>query len=158
MITARLYISLLSDDDHAFITELVNTKGWIEFIGDRNIHTTEAALAYINKINSNPNITYWVVRLGNNNVPIGVVSFIKRDYLDSPDIGFAFLPQYAGHGYAFEAASAVLSSVTKENPRILATTIPHNVNSIKLLKKLGFSFEKEIEAENEKLHVYAHTV
>jgi RimJ/RimL family protein N-acetyltransferase len=37
---------------------------------------------------------------------------------------------------------------------ILATTIPENIRSVKLLKKIGLTFEKEIEISNEKLHVY----
>ena len=44
---------------------------------------------------------------------------------------------------------------SKIHSHILATTIPNNINSIKLLKKLGFQFDKEIETDNEKLHVYS---
>ena len=37
---------------------------------------------------------------------------------------------------------------------MLATTVAHNINSIALLVKLGFSFSKEIVVENEMLQVY----
>ena len=74
------------------------------------------------------------------------------------DVGFAFLPEFNGYGYAYEAAEKVLSIVAKD-PRyssVLATIIPHNTNSVRLLTKLGLHFEKEIETGGEKLHVYSN--
>ena len=160
IITSRLLITSLAETDKAFIYELVNTPGWLKFIGDRNVHSHDDALAYIKKILSNPNVIYWVVKL-NNNIPntIGVISFIKRDYLPHHDIGFAMLPQFVNNGYAYEAAKAVLLNIIKytKHTHILATTIPENTSSIKLLKKLGLAFEKEIEMLAEKLHVYSAT-
>jgi len=39
---------------------------------------------------------------------------------------------------------------------IHATTIKENVNSIQLLKKLGFEFDKEIQVEKEVLLLYSN--
>jgi [ribosomal protein S5]-alanine N-acetyltransferase len=155
--TARLSLSKLQLSDSIFIQQLVNTEGWIQFIGDRNIHTEEAAIAYIEKLLNSAHITYWVVRLKEDPIPIGVVTLIKRDYLDHYDIGFAFLPEYGRKGYAFEAATAILEAVTQypQHTKILATTLKNNNSSIQLLQKLGFHFEKEIERDNEKLLVFA---
>lgn len=157
--TARLQLTLLSLQDHNFIITLLNTEGWIKFIGQRNIRTKADAIAYINKIMSNPNIFYWVASTKENNSPIGIISFIKRAYLDHFDIGFALLPEYNGYGYAFEAAKEVLLMVSNNAfYPVLATTIPQNIHSIKLLKKLGLHFEKEINVENEVLHVYTNFI
>jgi len=155
--TKRLTVSSLTEQDAAFIHELLNTKGWLRFIGDRNVHSTEAAIAYINKVNSSPDVHYWVARLRETSIPIGIITLIKRDYLEYSDIGFAFLPQYSGKGYAFEAAKAVLSALSSkpQYATVLATTLPRNTNSIKLLTRLGLRFFREIEAEGEKLHVYS---
>lgn len=156
--TERLLLELMTIQDHAFMRELMNTRGWLTFIGDRNIHSDEDAISYINKINSTPDFTYWLVRLKQPGKPIGVISFLKRSYLQHFDIGFAFLPEYCGQGYAYEAAAEALS-ILKRLPAyatVLATTIPANVSSVKLLTRLGFRFEKEIEEGGEKLHVYAN--
>lgn len=155
--TARLALSRLQLSDKSFIQELVNTEGWIQFIGDRNIHTEEAAIAYIEKLLNSPHIIYWVVRLQTDNTSIGVVTLIKRDYLDHHDIGFAFLPEHAGKGYAFEAATAILQAVTQypQHSKILATTLKDNIRSVQLLQKMGFTFEKEMLLEQEPLLVYA---
>ena len=155
--TERLSLQALAIGDADFIKELVNTKGWLQFIGDRHIYSKEDAINYVNKINNSQNIHYWVVCLKKINVPIGIITFLKRNYLEYFDIGFAFLPQFNGEGYAYEAAKAVLSMVMSkpEHPTVLATTLPNNTNSIKLLNKLGLEFDREIEVGDEKLQVYS---
>ncbi len=155
--TERLFLRTLTADDSGFIFELVNTAGWIKFIGDRNVKNNEDADKYIQKIITNTAINYRVVTLLNNQTAVGVVTLIKRDYLDHPDIGFAFLPAYSKNGYAFEATTAVLDGLLNsgEHATILATTIPENNSSIQLLRKLGFSFSKEIINEGELLQVFA---
>jgi ribosomal-protein-alanine N-acetyltransferase len=154
--TERLSLNIITPADHDFIQQLVNTQGWLQFIGDRNVHSKEAAIAYIEKIINTPQLTYWVVREKNSDTPLGIISFLKRIYLEHFDIGFAFLPEFAGNGYAYEAAAAVLDNVKKEFDPILATTIPSNEKSIGLLRKLGFRFEKEIEMDGHPLHVYTN--
>lgn len=154
--TTRLQIQPISEQDDAFIFELLNSEGWIKFIGNRNILTRVDAKSYIAKIAQAPHIHYYTVKLIDSQNPIGLVTLIKRDYLEHHDIGFAFLPQYAKHGYAKEAARALLLEILKDSShsKILATTIPSNTNSIHLLQKLGLYFEKEIQVDSEALHVY----
>jgi RimJ/RimL family protein N-acetyltransferase len=155
--TERLLLRTLSNADAPFIFELLNTEGWIKFIGDRNISNLEDAAQYIQKILNNPAVEYRVVTLKNEQTPTGIISFIKRDYLEHYDIGFAFLPAYAGQGYAFEAANAVLADMLKsgEHKTILATTFKDNLTSIRLLEKLGFVFSKQITNEELTLQLYA---
>ncbi len=147
-------------DDHEFIRALVNTKGWIEFIGERNVHSKEGAIKYVQELLNLPNLIYWVVREKVTQHSLGVVTIIKRSYLDHSDIGFAFMPQFSGSGYAFEAASALLLQARQypEYQTMLATIVPTNVKSIRLLTKLGFYFEREIVVEAETLHVYSNAL
>jgi len=158
ILTDRLTLEILKVNDYDFILAIVNSKGWIENIGDRNIHSKDEAIEYINKILWTENFTYWVVRIKKAKTPIGIISLIKRSYLDYFDIGFAFLPQYTNYGYAYEAAKAVLKMVSRlpDFKIILATTLSSNKSSIKLLTKLGFRFEKENETENQKMHIYTN--
>jgi len=156
--TPRLHLKLLQPDDHAFMRALVNTPGWIEFIGDRNVHSEADALAYIDRIMNTENLYYWVARTREGNTPIGVISFLKRSYLEHFDIGFAFLPEFQGAGYALEGARGVLDMVRghPEYHPVLATILPHNVNSVRLLGKLGLRFEREIEVGEDVLHIYTN--
>jgi [ribosomal protein S5]-alanine N-acetyltransferase len=159
IITNRLSLTLVQAADAAFMMELVNTPGWLEFIGDRNVHSLEDAATYITRLINTPDLFYWVIRNNENNVAIGVVSFLKRGYLDYFDIGFALLPQYKGNGYAFEAASSVLKLALSNPayPVVLATTLPNNAASIQLLTKLGLQYEKVILQNDEALLVYKIT-
>ena len=156
--TDRLNLEKLSVDEYDFIESLVNSKGWIENIGDRNIHSKDDAIAYINKILDTENLLYWVARIKETNIPIGIISFIKRNYLDHFDVGFAFLPKFHGKGYAYEATVAVLAGLPKLPlfDIILATTKASNLSSIKLLIKLGFNLEKELEIDNQNLLIYTN--
>jgi RimJ/RimL family protein N-acetyltransferase len=155
--TSRLVLDELKLSDAEFILELVNTPEWIKFIGERNINNKEDAAAYIQRIIDNPDINYRVVKIKDEHTPIGIVTLIKRDYLDHHDIGFAFLTSYGKKGYAYEAAAAVLGDILKDpaHTQVLATTVKDNINSIQLLEKLGLKFSNEIKIENEILRVYA---
>jgi len=155
--TERLSLKPLTTVDAIFILELVNTPGWIEFIGNRNVYAVEESENYIQKILGNSNIIYWTVTLKGEETLVGVVTLIKRDYLDHHDIGFAFLPQYAKKGYAYEAAKIILDSALANPlyPVMLATTIPTNKKSIQLLEKLGLCFVRELTIENDRLLIYS---
>jgi ribosomal-protein-alanine N-acetyltransferase len=155
METSRLLLSGLSAADAAFMFELLNTPLWIRFIGDRNIRTIADVQAYIQKISDNPKTDYWVVKLKDQQTRVGVVTFMKRDYLDHYDIGFAFLPSYAKQGYAYEAAKKLLEEVNPHHQQILATVLKENNNSIHLLEKLGLHLDKEIVVNNETLLLYS---
>ncbi len=156
ILTERLLLNPLDIADNNFIHLLLNTDGWKKFIGDRNIQNVEDAVAYIRRIRSNDNVSYWTATVKENMRTAGIVTFIKRDYLEYHDIGFAFLPEFSNKGYAYEATKAVLNKLKADYNilNFLATTIPENIDSIKLLTKLGFSFEREIVVEEKKLCVY----
>ena len=154
--TSRLNLTDLNIDHSEFILELVNSPEWLKFIGERNVKNDDEAKAYIQKILANPNVQYWVINLNDSNLAAGIITLIKRDYLEHHDLGFALLPQFSKKGFAFEAADSVVEFL-KLNPihqKIMAVTIPKNLNSLQLLEKLGFRFEKTINQANENLSVY----
>ena len=158
MNTERLTMKELDLADADFIFELLNTPLWLRFIGNKNIRTKEDAENYILKIQQNPTSHYWVVRLKENAIPIGVVTFKKRDYLEDYDIGFAFLDQFAKKGYAYEASKRLFDEVKHQHKKIAATVLQDNNNSIQLLKKLGLQHEKEILINNEPVQLFSISI
>ncbi len=154
--TLRLIVEPISEKEAQFVLELLNTDGWVKYIGDRNIHSESDAIAYINRINEDPNIKYWTVKLKPDKIPIGVVTLIKRDYLDLKDIGFAFLPEFSGNGYAYEAANALLLDLLNGGSldHVVAITLKDNPASIKLIEKLGMQFERTITRGADTLFLY----
>jgi len=154
--TKRLSIKVLVPEDHAFIAEIVNSPSWLEFISDGKGKSSEEVIAYIARIINNPECTYWVLRL-HDSTTINVITFMKRDYLNHYDIGFALLTRFCGMGYADEATRAVLQMLasTGDYSHIQATTLPANTSSIRLLEKLGFEFVEEFQRDDVLLLVYS---
>ena len=147
--TPRLLLRELTVEDAPFIVQLVNDPAWLQFIGDKGVRTLEDAEKYILngpvKSYADNGFGLWLVELKENNTPIGMCGLINRPTLEGIDIGFAYLPQYVGQGYAFEAATATLQYAKQVLllERVLAITNPENIRSIALLKKLGLQTEKE---------------
>ena len=162
--TDRLILRQFITDDSKFIVALLNSPGWIEFIGDRNIKTDGQAKNYLQ---SGPLKSYELngfglslVELKDGNIPIGMCGIIKRVNLENPDIGFAYLPEFTGKGFAFEMANAIMDYAKDKLklPVILAITVPNNKASIKLLEKIGMKFIKLFcfPDDNEELMLYSN--
>ena len=85
------------------------------------------------------------------NVKIGSCGLYDREGIDGLDIGFAFLPEYEGKGYAFEAANFIKNLGFKEFnvDQLSAITLEENISSQKLLKKLGLTFKRYIRIPND---------
>ena len=160
--TERLTLREFHLDDAQFIIRLVNSPDWIKFIGDRNIKTVEQAEEYLTAGPLKSYAVYGfglnVVELTESNIPIGMCGIIKRDSLERPDIGFAFLPEYFGKGYGFEIASATLGYAVQvlRIPSICAITVANNTASIRLIEKLGLTIEKTFQYPDtgEELQLY----
>lgn len=157
--TPRLQIRPVIASDAEFVLALHLSPGWLAYIGDRGVCDLQTAKRYIQdgplRSYAQHGFGLWVVVLEKTGTPIGLCGLLKRDYLDVPDLGFAFLPEFQKMGYGFEAASAVMGYAERELglERILATTLPHNITSIRLLKKLGFRFRSNLKVDNGEIEV-----
>lgn len=154
--TDRLAIHPIEQTDAAFIYTLLNTPGWLRFIGNRQINSLADAAAYIQKIADSDQIVYWKVIDKNLQIPTGIVTLLKRNFLNHPDIGFAFLPEHMGHGYAYEATSAIIQFLFQNKlcDAVMAITNMDNEKSVKLLIKLGMQYAYTTTENQKDLFVY----
>ncbi|WP_435353793.1 GNAT family N-acetyltransferase [Emticicia sp. SJ17W-69] len=149
--TERLYLRKLTLEDAPFMLELLNTPTWLQFIGDRNVHSIEDAENYLKngtlKSYQENGFGFYAVIEKTSGKTIGMCGLIKRDSLPDIDIGFAFLPHLISKGFGYEAASATLDYAlnTLKIKRIIAIVNPDNEKSIGLIKKIGLHFEKMIK-------------
>lgn len=157
--TERLRLRRVSLDDAEFIVELLNEPSWLRFIGDKGVRTIEDAHAYILNgpvaMYARHGFGLYLTELVQGRVPIGLCGLIKRDTLDDVDIGFAFLRRHWSNGFAYEAASAVMTYGRDllGLKRIVAITSPDNYASVKLLERLGLRFEKTVTLPNDNVMV-----
>lgn len=154
--TDRLRLRLIGLEDAGFILGLLNSPGWLRYIGDRGVYTVEDAERYIKNgvwvAYEQYGYGFSVVELKADGVPIGGCGLIRRAGLPHADIGFAFMPEYQGRGFAYEIAAATIRHAKDKLalPRVLGITLPENQRSVLLLQKIGLRFEKMIRLAEDK--------
>ncbi len=165
-ISKRLCLREASLDDAGFILELVNDPGWLTYISQHSINTLDKARDYICErllaAYAEHGYGLWLIERVSDNAMLGMCGLVRRESLPAPDLGFALLAQYSGQGYAFEASQAAIQYAKDNTPygSLLAITLPDNKASIRLLQRLGFTYDSDFIAEdtNERLLKFALTL
>ena len=146
--TDRLSLRQFDLNDAEFILALLNEPSFIQNIGDRNVRTRTDAEKYLE---NGPMTSYakngfglLAVTLTETRETISMCGLIKRDALEDVDIGYAFLPKFWSQGYAIESAQGVMKFAKEVLglKRIVAIVDPANAGSVRVLEKLGLTFEK----------------
>jgi RimJ/RimL family protein N-acetyltransferase len=149
--TERLTLRRLTTDDAPLILELLNDPLFLHFVGDKGVRTLAEAREYITH---GPLASYaqhgfglFHVALKIHGTPIGMCGLLKREALEDVDVGFAYLPQFSGQGYATEAARATLDygRTVLGLRRIVAITAPDNKGSQSVLRKIGLRLENTLK-------------
>jgi RimJ/RimL family protein N-acetyltransferase len=146
--TERLQLRWMTLDDAPMMFAVWNDPAFLRFVGDRGIRSLEEAEASMREgpVHLYAEYGYGPFRVSRreDGADIGVCGLYRRDGLDEPDIGFAFLPKFRGKGYGYEASVAVLDHARDELklPRVAAIVSPANNASIALLEKLGMRYDK----------------
>ncbi|MCB1058579.1 MAG: GNAT family N-acetyltransferase [Acidobacteria bacterium] len=149
-LTPRLRLRRLTHADAAFLLRLLNEPSFHENIGDRGVRTLEDARRYLDE---GPLRSYvengfglYLVEERATGTALGMCGLIRRPALEHVDLGFAFIPEAWGRGYATEAGTAVLAHGLDELglETLVAITAPHNLGSKRVLGKLGFVFERRL--------------
>jgi RimJ/RimL family protein N-acetyltransferase len=161
--TERLTIRWITENDAPLILALMNDPDFIRYVADRGLRTVDDARRYIEEkilpgFKEN-GFGMCVVELKSSARPIGTCGIFKRQSGDDPEIGFAFLREFWGQGFACEAAAAIMDygrNVLKL-AKIVALTNPNNASSIKLVEKLGLRFERVIFDAPSQTHMNLYT-
>jgi len=146
--TPRLILRRLQFDDAPFVVALLNEPSFIENIGDRGVRSVEDAHRYLR---DGPMAMYqthgfglWHTARKSDGASVGMCGLLKRDLLPDVDVGYAFFPKYWGQGFAQEAAEATLRQASRKFglKRVIGVVSEGNAGSIRVLEKLGMSFER----------------
>lgn len=160
--TERLHLRPTTVEDASFILKLLNTPKWLRFVGDRKVHSENAARVYI-KERMLPQLerlgysNYTLVRKSDG-VKLGCCGIYDREGLEGVDIGFALLPKFERQGYALEASKEIMKAAGEDFgiSKISGITSKEHVASQKLLEKLGMECTGTVilPDEDEELLVY----
>lgn len=164
--TPRLILRRLDFDDAPFVVALLNEPSFIANIGDRGVRSIDDAHRYLRE---GPMAMYekhgfglWHTARKSDGVPVGMCGLLQRDILPDVDIGYAFLPAHWGQGLAFEAADATLRHGARKFglKRIIGVVSEGNAGSIRVLEKLGMSFERmyPMHADEPEVRLYGRSL
>ena len=97
------------------------------------------------------------VELKGENKFIGFTGLKYLEDMDEVDLGYRFMKKYWGKGIATESAQACvnLGFNTLELKRMIAMVLPENIDSIRVLEKLNFEYEKDIIEDNKIKKIYS---
>jgi RimJ/RimL family protein N-acetyltransferase len=146
--TERLDLRWATPADADFICGLLNEPSWLQNIGDRGVRTAEDARAWIEeRLLGNcwaQGFGFWAVERAADGVLIGICGLVLREGLPDVDVGYAFVPQFWGQGFAREAAGACLQYGREVLGlrRVLALTNPDNAASGRVLEAIGLRLEE----------------
>ncbi|EGG19328.1 hypothetical protein DFA_02115 [Cavenderia fasciculata] len=146
--TSRLILNEITHDDVEFIFKLWNDDIVSRWIGNRGINDLNGAHRWIDE---NPILGYkrdgfglWLVRIKETLEPIGMIGLVNRAQKvirqDEINIGFSLITGHRSKGYCYEAAKEVMEYAKKRNVHVVGSTHIDNINSKKVLEKLGLIY------------------
>lgn len=145
--TERLLIRPLRDSDENDIFEYASNPEVAKFMAwdaHKTIEDTREFLRYIQELEQDRLQIDRGIELKENHKVIGTISFVTIDYsLRTAELGYCLSHNFWGHGYAVEAANAMIDAAVKSMGihRIEAECAMDNFNSEKVLQKLGMQLE-----------------
>jgi RimJ/RimL family protein N-acetyltransferase len=134
--TERLTLRLRDERDAAWYRELVGERG-------EDMPTLEEATARLERfrdLTTELGIGALAICRRAEGDAIGYCALIVgRASLDEPEIAYELLRRFHGHGYATEAAQALVAAAAATGRRRLWSTVrPWNTASLRVLEKIGF--------------------
>jgi ribosomal-protein-alanine N-acetyltransferase len=147
--SARLYFREFTEDDVQLLYKLNSNPNVIKYV-----HEPPPTLENVTDILCNSilpqyklyNHGRWAVHLKSNDEFIGWCGFKYIKEADEIDLGYRFKEECWGKGYGFEAVKATLNygfNVLKLK-RIVATSLPENIASWKIMEKCGMKYIGDI--------------
>ncbi|NOQ73615.1 MAG: GNAT family N-acetyltransferase [Crocinitomix sp.] len=148
--TERLILRPFTLDDVALSYEMNLDARVSEFTGDGGVASLKEIERRITEDVLGDYAKYgygrWAIELKEGSEFIGFAGLKFLDDINEVDLGYRLMFDYWGKGLATEAAMACLDYGfnTLHLNRIIAMLLPDNIGSIRVLEKVGFSYEKEL--------------
>lgn len=160
--TERLLIRRFTADDAEAYWPLVSNPAVLRYVGEPALTSIGAVRDLLETRPLRDYRLYGYGRMACIEKSSGrLLGFSGLKYLDDmneTDVGYRFLPEAWGKGYATESAAAIMArqAVEFDLRRIIGLVEPENEGSVRVLKKLGLTFERRLaDAAHGELDLYA---
>lgn len=161
--TPRLVIREITVDDAQLVFDLNSNPNVTRYTSDPAFKNLEDAIELIKNVIQKQYTDYghgrWAVVLKSNNSFMGWCGLKYMPDIRQVDLGYRFMQEYWGNGYATEAAkeSLRIGFNTFKYNEIIGRVMKPNVNSIKVLEKCGMYFSHEADLHEHPAFVYKIT-
>ena len=161
--TPRLIVreSTLSDiPDFYRIYRTPSVTDYMEPLFDDPKEETAYLEAYIKQVYGFYGFGIWTVILKETGQIIGRAGLNIREGYDLPELGFVIEANWQNQGLAFEVCDAILTYAKKELAltKLQAFVKEDNLASRHLLKKLGFSYHRDVLEKGREYQLYTITL
>ena len=146
--TRRLCLRPLNEGDAEALEPALTSADNMRYWSSGALENVEAVREYIQwNIHGEEVECFAIARIDQTSDALGWVVLIDGER-NSAELGFIVRPDSQGHGYAKEAARAVILRAFGERGfrRLMADVDPDNVSSIALIESLGFQYEGRARA------------
>jgi [ribosomal protein S5]-alanine N-acetyltransferase len=159
--TTRLVIREFTRDDAQAVYDFNAPEAVNRYTGDVGCcNSLEDALSIIENIWLTEYAQYgfgrWAVVLKETGKVIGFCGFKHEPSLKGVDIGYRFHPDYWGQGIATEANLACFAYARTHMAlvEVFGEVVTENIDSIKVIKKLGMEFVKQYQQDGYNIAQY----
>lgn len=158
--TPRLLIREIETEDAEAIFELNQNPIVIRYTSDPAFKNIADAQHLIETVIQPQYKNYghgrWAVLIKDTNTFIGWCGLKFMPEFNQVDLGYRYMQDFWGKGYATEAAMASLNyGFTQFNyPQIIGRVMKKNLSSIKVLQKCGMTFSHEAELHEHPAFIY----
>lgn len=156
--TKRLTVRPINEEDLIYLLEMNNDYDTMQFISsqfqltsaNQECQSIKKQIAYYKE---NPGFGLWM--LDTDEDTIGWVSLKYNEHVKGYEIGYRLRKAFWNKGYATEAVAGVLDyAKEKELECVYAVAMKTNVASLKVMQKVGMTFDREDYLYNEYVYVY----
>lgn len=151
--TPRLLLRELQTGDAEKFYQLNLNPNVIRYTGNAAFKDTEEAFLFLENYLDYKQNGYgrWAVIEKSNDEFLGWCGLKYDKVLDETDIGFRFFEAHWNKGYATESAKACIAYGFQELhlQTIIGRAMTENVASIKVLEKIGLTFDKEFDFDKQ---------
>lgn len=149
--TDRLLLRPFQKEDTVGFFQMNNDPLVLQYTGDVPFADEAAAEAFLTGYQHYQNYGYgrWTVLQQATGEYLGFCGLKYHPETGDVDLGFRFLRECWGHGYATEAAAACLEYAfdVLELPCVIGRAQAENLASIRVLEKIGMQFVKTFDFE-----------
>jgi len=154
----RIYLRRFEMGDAQFLFELNADPEVLQYTGDPPFASVAEASQFVMDYDHYQKYGHgrWMVIHKENDEPLGWCGIKYTPRLDEHDLGFRFAKRYWGQGYATESSKLVVQYGFEMLglETIVGRAMVDNVASIRVLTKVGFTFQKQISMDGQSSNQY----